>query len=341
MVYVRIVINKRSLFISGLLLFILLCFLSYTLHEVKNMKVLIINKKQIIFSFTLIILILSTFLLFKFLPKEEIQVISPIDTKKTTSIDLTGDNIEDTIEIVNIDGNTDVKITIGNKNYYLSKLCDNNILGDSKSFWPIKVFVQKISRNSCPEIIIQSSRKKSMTYIFKWSNGEFVKLFSSDKNIFGLLDSSSAKTPQFYSLSSSSGISSLESFMIIDNELLDITKDCSPIPDLANILSLINLLQKEYELDEIPDIFSENIPENELGLLWNLDKEHNLYSFQDGFFYDESLDNEGNITSMKWRLTFEKYIKNQDDSSKEEVIFYITSTRDSQRSYKISSIYKK
>ena len=129
--------------------------------------------------------------------------------------------------------------------------------------------------------------------------------------------------------------------MIIDNATMNITKDSIKIPDLGNILSLIDLLQKDYELDEVPDIFAENISEGELGLLWNLDKEHNQYSFQNAFFYDESVDNEGNITSMKWILSFEKYIREKDDSSKTETTFYVTTIKSGDNSYKISSIYKK
>ena len=125
------------------------------------------------------------------------------------------------------------------------------------------------------------------------------------------------------------------------NEAINITKDSIKIPDLGNILSLIDLLQKDYELDEVPDIFTENISESELGLLWNLDKEHNQYSFQNAFFYEESIDNEGNITSMKWTLSFEKYIREKDDSSKTETTFYVNTIKSGDNSYKISSIYKK
>lgn len=306
------------------------------------MKIFILKKKHIATFLILFILILSTLFLLSLSKSEElINVIAPINNNKSTYLDLNGDNTDDTIEIISKDDNSDVKITIGNKNYFLSKLCDDNTLGKVKSHWPIMVFAQQVSRSSTPEIIVQTSNPKSLIYIFKWVDGEFKKIFSSNKNIFGILDSSGNKTPQCYSLNSYEGNSSLESFMIIDDSIVDITKDCNKIPDLANILSLIDLLQKDYELDDIPDIFSQNISESELGLLWNLDKEHNLYSFQDAFFYDESLDNAGNITSMKWRLSFEKYVRDRDDSSKSEVVFYVNTTKDSENNYKISSIYKK
>ena len=154
------------------------------------MKVLIIKKKQIlIFSF-FIILIISTLILLR-IPKNEtdINVIAPIDYGKATSIDLNGDNIEDTIEIISNDGFDDIKITTGNKNYFLSKLCENNQLGKTKPYWPTKVFIKNLSRSSTPEIIVQASQDKSISYVFKWIDGDFKKVFTSNKNIFGILDS--------------------------------------------------------------------------------------------------------------------------------------------------------
>lgn len=306
------------------------------------MKVIFIKKKHILYIITLFfILILGIILLLKIFSKDESPVFNPIDNNKTLSLDLTGDGINDSIKVVSKDGNNDVEILSSGKTYHLGNLCENNILMPQNNSWPIKVFVQNHSRNPYPQIIVQGFDKTSKLYIFTWNKNEFIELFSSNKNIFGVIDSNKNKTPQCYSLNSSSGISSLQSFMIIDNKVLDITKDSKPIPDISNILTLIDLFQKDYELDSIPDIFKEGIPENELGLLWNLDKEHNLYSFQDGFFYDESIDNNGNITSMKWRLSFEKYTKEKGDSSKEEIIFYINTTRTPDNNYKIASLYKK
>jgi len=44
---------------------------------------------------------------------------------------------------------------------------------------------------------------------------------------------------------------------------------------------------------------------------------------------------------MKWILSFEKYIREKDDSSKTETTFYVTTIKSGDNSYKISSIYKK
>lgn len=307
------------------------------------MKILIIRKKHI-FLFTIIILFIATSSIIVFkntYPKEE-SAFNPIDNAQTSTLDLTGDGIEDSLKVISEDGNIDIQIISKNRIFNLSKSCSNNILlNDSKS-WPAKVYFKKLSRKKVPEIIVQGCKDKSpVQYIFTWINGKFENIFESKKNILGILDSNENRTPQIYSLNSSSGNSSLESYMIIKNELLDITNDCKTIPDLSNVIALIDIIQKDYEVEDIPDIFKEGIPENELGLLWNLDKEHNTYSFQDAFFYDENVNKENTITTLKWRITFEKYVKSQSDSSKSELVFYVTTERTYDGSYKISSLYIK
>ena len=307
------------------------------------MKVLIINKKHILYSIIFIIILLLGFIMLNifFTPKTK-DTFNPIDNSNEYSSDLTGDGIKDTLKVISDEKFIDIKIISNNKVYLLSQLCDGNILLSNSSFWPLKIYVKNISRKNCPEIIIQGTKNnKSIQYVFTWSEGSFKNVFSSQNNILGILDSSSTRTPQCLSFSSSSGISSLNSFMLINNEAIDITKDCKTPPDLNNIISLIDIIQKDYEIDEIPDIFTLEMPKEELGLLWNLDKDRNSYSFQDGFFYDESVDANGKITSIKWRLTFEKYIKEKDDSSKSEFVLYATTVLTPENNYKISSIFTK
>ena len=307
------------------------------------MTVLIIKKKNIIYLIiSILILILGVFIFNNVFKDKTQNVFAPIDNSAEYSSDLTGDGVKDVLRVVSNDKYTDIKITSHNKIHTLSDLCDDNILLSNSSFWPSKVYVKNISRRKCPEIIVQGNKNNINTqYIFSWENGSFKKIFSSENNILGILDSSGTRTPQCFSFNSSSGTSELNSFMLIDNECVDITKDCKTPPDLSNIISLIDIIQKNYEVSEIPDIFTLEIPEDELAIIWNLDKERNNYSFQDGFFYDESTDEKGRITTIQWRLTFEKYIKETDDSSKSEFVLYATTELTPENTYKISSIYTK
>ena len=307
------------------------------------MKFIILKKKQLFnISIVIILIILLFLLLLPIDPFKSENVFNPIDISKNLFSDFTGDGKEDILEVISKNDKKDIKITSNNKVFCLSELISDNILCDDVSWWPLKVYVKEISRNATPEIILQGTKnKKPITYLFTWNEDNFVNIYEASKNLFGILDSKGNKTAQCYNINSFSGISSLSSFMVLDNKALDITKDCKTIFDFESIQTFIDLVQKNYELEEIPDIFKESIATNELAALWNLDKEHNSYSFQDGFFYDESIDDNGVITSLKWRLTFEKYVKDKDDSSKTELVIYVTVERTIENSYKISSFYIK
>ena len=307
------------------------------------MKFIILKKKQLFnISISIILIVLILLLLLPTDTDKSNNVFNPIDISKNFSLDFTGDGKEDILEVISKNDKKDIKITSNNKIFYLGDLISDNILCDDTSWWPLKVYAKTISRNNTPDIILQGTKnKKPISYLFTWAEGKFVILYEAEKNLFGILDSNGYRTAQYYNINSFSGISSLSAFMILDNKVLDITKDCKPIVDLEIIQTFIDLIQKDYELVELPDIFKESIATNELAALWNLDKEHNSYSFQDGFFYDESIDNDGSITSLKWRLTFEKYIKYKDDSSKTDLVIYVTVERTIENAYKISSFYIK
>jgi hypothetical protein len=307
------------------------------------MKFIILKKKQLFnISISIILIILILLLVLPIHTSKPKNVFNPLDINKNSSLDFTGDGKDDLLEFISKNNKKDIKITSNNNTFYLSDLISDNILCDDISWWPLKVYVKQISRNNTPELILQGTKnKKPITYLFAWKDDNFVILYEASKNLFGIQDSGGNKTPQCYNMNSFSGIPSLASFMVIDTNTLDITKDCKPLYDLEVIQTFIDLVQKDYELDELPNIFKDGIATNELGILWNLDKEHNSYSFQDGFFYDESVNNEGAATSLKWILTFEKYIKDKDDSSKTELVIYVTVERTVENAYKISSFYMK
>ena len=305
------------------------------------MKSLILNKKQTLNLFILILLFLLAILLI--IPqnktKESTQTFNPINTTENYTADLTGDVSLDTLSVMSKNDCVDIKIFTNNHTYYLSELCKNNKLASESSFWPLKVYIKNLSRHTHPEIIVQGSiDKRPINYIFTWQDNKFINIINNNKNILGVLDSDGKKTPQLCFLDSSSGISSFTSYMIIDNKPLDITHDGKVLYDINNIQSFIDIIEKTYEIDEIPNIFKEGISDSELSALWHLDKEHNTYSFQNGFFYDENTDNQGNITSLKWALTFEKY-SNDKTISSDQIIIHLTSERIYDNIFKISSFY--
>lgn len=296
------------------------------------MKIILISKKYLFLSVIAFITILLTIFL-EFKQNSTISVFNPI--KNNTNVDLNADGVADIIE----QSNNKAQIKINNSTFILNSYLKNDTLSSAPTSWPAKIFFRNLSRSLTPEIIIQSNCNNiSSVSILCWTGDGYKKIYSEDKNIFGMLNTKNGKTPIAYSIQSSKGNSSLKSFMILNNEIIDITKFQSTLPSLDNIITFIGLIEKNYEIDETPNIFSNNINSNELGILWNLDKEHNRYSFQDAFFMDDFTDSDGNITSILWRITFEKYNIASGDSSKKEKVFFVSTQLESDGSFKISGI---
>lgn len=308
------------------------------------MKILIINKKFLAYVIFFIVLILiGTGVSFVTSNKFNSQeTLYPINISKyNNNYDLNGDGIDDNFEVITGQNQIDFYIKSKDNDYYLSKQIPSGSVFDFNSHWNPKIFFHDLSRDSIPEIILLGSKNnKSICYVFKWHKNSFFNLYSSNKNILGILDSKNTKTPQLYSLSSSEGISSLNSFMIINNEILDTTKENTKIVSLDAVTKFINLIETPYELDEVPDIFKTSIAKSELSLLWNLDKENYSYAFQNAFFNDYDWnDNTGEPVALKWRLSFEKSQLKGSESDKEELSIILDLTKED-GNFKIASIQK-
>ncbi|SFU39444.1 hypothetical protein SAMN04487886_101820 [Clostridium sp. DSM 8431] len=308
------------------------------------MKYIFVSKKNIMYILGLfIILILFILLIYPMKDNSSSltkETFKPLDTMKNNSLDLNADGNKETISIITQNDNDDIEITSDNHTYFLSSLCDNNILSTHSSFWPLSIYIQKLSRNLYPDIIVQGNlNNKPVNYIFTWKDNSFIKVFSNDNNLLGALDLNSNKTPECYTLNSFSGMSSFNSFMILDKEILDTTSDTNLNPDIAIIQSFINVIEMQSELYELPNIFKEGISPEDLSLLWNLDKENNTYSFQNGFFYDDTSNTKGKAASYKWNLNFEKY--SSYDNSKSQITIYLTTELINDTTYEISSFHQK
>ena len=306
------------------------------------MKILILKKKflvNIIFSIGLLFLIttLAYFFSNKF---KSLQTISPINISQNKQFDLTGDGKKDTLQILNSQNKIDFSINCSDDDYYLSNQIDDKILFTTNNHLEPKVFLNDISRDSIPEIIIQGSKNnKSVSYLFHWNKKKFDLIFSNNNNIFGILDCKNSRTPMCYSISSSEGLTSLNSFMLINDTTLDTSKETLTLPSLDSVTHFIDLIEMPYVLDDIPDIFTSSIDKENLSLLWNLDKENYSYSFQNAFFYDYKWTDSGEPTSIRWRLSFEKSNLKGQENDKTELILLIDLEKDAS-SYKINSIQK-
>ena len=306
------------------------------------MKMLLLKKKTLVnitFSIGLLFSIITLIYFFsnKF---KSIETISPINISQNNQFDLTGDSKKDVLQLLNSQDKIDCIVNCSHDNFYLSNQIDDKILFTPNNHLEPKIFLNDISRDNIPEIIIQGSKNnKSISYVFHWNKKNFDLIFSSTNNIFGILDSKNSRTPNCYSVSSSEGFTSLNSFMLINDAPLDTSKDNLALPSLDSVIHFIDLIQIPYVLDDIPDIFTSSIDKENLSLLWNLDKDNYSYSFQNAFFYDYKWTDSGEPSSLRWRLSFEKNKLKGEENDKTELILLLDLEKDAS-SYKINAIQK-
>ncbi|NSA88039.1 hypothetical protein [Clostridium beijerinckii] len=126
--------------------------------------------------------------------------------------------------------------------------------------------------------------------------------------------------------------------MLINNDILDTSKDNTNLPSLDSATSFINLVELPYVVDDLPDIFSSTIDKENLSLLWSLDKDNYSYTFQNAFFYDYKWTESLEPSAIRWRLSFEKS-NLKGTNNKSELILLIDFEKQGS-SYKIDSIQK-
>lgn len=301
-----------------------------------------INKRTLQYNticfFIFFVLVSSLFL---YLNKE--KDISTFSDKNNiySDFDLDGDGILDKLEILKESNKYIVNIHSQNNVYTLSNTDNNKYLGDTSSSFPIKINIIDLSRDNIPEIVIRSTiDSKPINYIFTFNNDSFSNILQSNYNILGILDSNNNKTPIIYSLASRKGNSSSIGYMVIDNELKNISNIKKNIPGLSIIQEIIDYIEYPYELDNGPDIFSPAISKKEISILWDLNKSNNRYNFQSGYFYDYKWNKNGELDGLIWELSFNKVDKNN-NSLDNELLLHLTVEYNAYKELKITSITKK
>lgn len=306
-------------------------------------KFIVIKKNNIFIIFIILILILTfTYSTVSYAFKSYTTLSSTSNTLSTKGkYDLDGDGLIDDITFSANNISYLIKIKTASAEYLLESKKYGESFIDISTSYNIKLQFYDLSRDGIPEIIISGMKNNiPTTYIFEWDNSNFIEVFSTENNILGVLNSNNSRFPQVLYTQSSKGDKGTESFVNINNKIKNTTSSNTKIPGIDTIQKFIDLIQLTYEIDDAPDIFTHNINSEELGLLWNLDKETYGYSFQSGYFSDIDWNTKASVTSMFWTLSFEK--NNIVDSSKlkEELKLYLIVNIDESGTFKISSIRK-
>lgn len=305
-------------------------------------KFIVVKRNTMIFiAIVILLFIFSSFIFINFITKSTVTTLGSEDNQDNMLIDLNGDgkNYE-----LYIDKSKDiycVKVKFASKEVSLIPNGKQYTLGSQNNNDKIYIKTQDLTRDDIPEVIISTFiNKEPVNHIFKYSEGNFLNIISTDQNIVGILNSKNTKSPTLISLSSSKGDESVNSYILKGNNFKDISFSKTKTPGLSTSQQFIDAIEKPYEVLETPDIFSSDISSDELSLLWNLDKETYVYSFENGFFRDIDWDSNGDSRAIEWNLRFNCSKKIGSSEKDSQINIYIKIEKSQYGDFKISSLKK-
>lgn len=304
----------------------------------------IINKiKKNILKFFLLFFLIMILVFYHNTYKKNTNTISSFNynIQNNNQYDFDEDGENDEISIISTNSTYSIKIKNSFGEFLLKSNEFDYSLLDISPCCSINISYIDLNRNKIPEIIISGLKNnKSTFYIFQWKDDSFQEIFFTQNNIFSIIDYNNSRTPKVYTTSSYKADESTTGYILTSSKLKDITFSSPKIPSLATIQSFIDCIEADYELNDVPNIFTSNIKTEELGLLWNLDKTHYNYSFQKAYCYDTTWDELGNPRILYWILSFQKNNFTNHNSKPKEIILYTTVECLESNEFKISSFLK-
>lgn len=264
-------------------------------------------------------------------------VVEAFDSNKSTeyNIDLNGDGKKDILSIESSDGRYSASVFINNTKYQLVPDSPLSTLGTINN----KVYCTFIdtTRNNIPEIILQSYENSTpMQHIFSWDGHKFIDMFSSTNNSIGILEHTSNRTPRLLSFNINNPVENIQQFMYIKDNYKNISYDKLDIQGYSYVQKLIDVVQLQYELEECPDIFNDDVDYYSKSILWKLSKSTYYYQFKDCFFTDTKCNKNGTPTEYQWNIRFERKLKSDDQNL--SIIKMKVTVRQFNDMFKINSI---
>lgn len=300
----------------------------------------IIIKKKLLFSNILKFLIVFSLLIISFsLFFERKSIMSFSSNIEGFSYDFNGDGIDESIEILKEKNQYLISVKNSKSEYILTDSNGSKYLGDFTKKWPLKLDLIDLSRDNIPEIIVRTSiDNQPINYIFSWNGKDFTNILTTTDNILGILDSNNNRSLKLFTLASRKGDSSSKSYMFLGNEVKEITFSNLKVPSLSSIQKFIDIIEAPYNLEETPNIFSIDIPKDELSKLWHLNKDSYRYSFQSGYFIDTNWNSSLSPSKLTWLLSFDVINYKDDSILPKELLIYVSVSEDNYKELKISSI---
>lgn len=300
-----------------------------------------IKKKYSYIAF-IIVLIITAIIFILNKNENSLPTFFIVDNNKIVNEDLNGDGYKDALYIKTDDNNYLVQINLSNKiSYSLNPNKDILTLGEHKTYWPMKVILEDVSRDNVKEIFIQSSiNEKSIQHIFRFNGEGYENIYSSYYNILGFLDSKNNKTPKIVTGNFKNNETKLENHIFINNKFKTF-EYAYPDNYIGSklICDFISFIENFPNINtNIPNYFSTYISGNELSMVYQLSSKNTTYHFQDGFFKEISYDSQDRPLEVKWTLNFKGIEKNDYKVINNYTIDLMLAKKAFEREYMITSI---
>lgn len=307
-----------------------------------KLRIFFLKKKYIYYILCGVVIL--TILITLFPLKKSSATFNVTNDALIKKADFNGDGTDDILYIKTDKNKYYLQITINNDSIFLEPCKKLNSLGMYNPYWPMKVTLMDISRDNIPEIFIQSSYNNSpIQHAFLLKDKKFEDIFCSSNNIIGFLDLSNNKTPKFFSGNFYDGSINLSNYILNNNSLENFTysvnTDLMGKKTIQTFIKYMLSLPNDVNYKPI-QIFDNNITSKSLYTLSSLNKENRQYIFQDATFMDTECNKNGDLTKIKWILSFKgiSTSNNMDIKNFKLNLILRSNTVDNTVDYKICSI---
>lgn len=262
-------------------------------------RILFIKKETLyIITFALLISILfSIYILTK--PTEESSSYVG-NLNDSISLDVNGDGKKEELSKVNDGDDVGILIKYDNKEECLDKLSKTSY------FKSMDLFFCDLTRNTIPEVIINVHNKSnSKIEIFSSSEDKMNKIFSKAGNIVGISNSTNNRTPLLTIGEKKDNSLTLSTYLLINGEEKKLNINSDHIFGKDTITSLISYIENMYYENTPMDLslISHDFRGESYNAFESFDDTTHLI-FDKGSFSDLKYNKDGELSSIKWCLSF-------------------------------------
>lgn len=268
-------------------------------------------KKETLFLVTFAVLISILFSIYIITKPTEDSSTYVNNLINSTSLDINGDGRKEELSKVNDGDDVGVLIKYYNKEECLSKLSKTSY------FKSMDLFFCDLTKNSIPEIIVNVHNKSnSKVEVFSSYEGKMNKIFSKDGNIVGISNSTNNRTPLLTIGEKKDNNLILSTYLLINGEEKKLNINSNYIFGNDTISALISYIENAYYKHTPMDLslISHDFRGESYNAFQSLDDNISLI-FDKGSFSDLKYNRDGELSSIKWCLSFH----GKDDSNSDNL----------------------